>query len=543
MNRSVTASAGARLLDSLDPEQRIAVESRAGALFVLAGPGSGKTRTLTARIVHLLERRQVPSHQIACFVFSRAAAAEVRSRVVGAVGKSLAELLTVSTFHAFAVRVLRAASPAHLARVGWPEHKHWRVADEQEADETLRGMFDGPRIRLPEANQVGIQAVRRAATDHAAYGRWGRDAQWTLLDLWWERLAEVGLVTHDRLVPAALDAIRDDQDAARVVEQLRFVLVDEAQDLTYQEHRLATLRGEVTLVGDPRQAIFGWRGATVFHEMLADAAVGEDARTNLAHLARSYRCRGAVAQHANTVAAMLKDGARPIEPAPGASTVVHGLGRARLRAIVWEYVTTHGAGEVAVLCRTNREAETAAAELGDLAQLIRREPDEALRTGIAALRLQVNPNDNAAGRIVLKALAVTDEQILRLEEKAGAARSLWSQARADGIPGTETPMLAVDATALAALDRELGEGWERSMEYAEALDLLSDRQEADAIAQARVDGKVVVATIHASKGKEWTAVVLLTSRDWPGPRPRPEEIRTLFVASTRARAHLAIVEE
>ena len=62
------------------------------------------------------------------------------------------------------------------------------------------------------------------------------------------------------------------------------------------------------------------------------------------------------------------------------------------------------------------------------------------------------------------------------------------------------------------------------------------------IAEAAGAGKVAVATVHAAKGREWDAVVLLTSRDWPGPRPRPEELRVAFVAATRARRHLVILE-
>jgi len=554
----VTLAPASTLLASLDARQREAVESRARTLLVIAGPGMGKSRVITARIVHLLEERQVPSHQVACFVFSRSAAAEVRARVVAAVGEDLAAMLTVSTFHGFALRVLRAASPEHLAGVRWPASP-WRVADEVEADEVLRGLFHGPEAR-PEARRTGIQAVRAASSIHASTGRWGQGRQWDVLRLWWARLADRRLVPHDRLVPAALHAIENDDRARRLVQDLRFVLIDEAQDLTPSEWNLATAPERcdsdlcVTAVGDPRQAIFGWRGATFFPDWLDSLRNGPLPRgTELVLLERSYRCREAIAAFANDLSRVLRVGA-PITPVPGASSLVQGLPGARLRETVLGSAARFGPANVAVLARTNLECARIASELGpDIAVLIRREEDDALRVGTAALRLVADPSDNAAARLLLGALGWPEERVRTAETAAGAARGLWEEAgrlvlaeTPPGLPWDAStcwhPLTPAPSYAVLALREALGDGWE-DRPAADLLAELSERQEADQFAAAARAGRVPVATAHAAKGREWDAVVLATSADWPGPRPKPDELRVLFVAATRARCALAVLEE
>lgn len=544
----MTTAPASTLLASLDEYQRAAVESRAPLLFVLAGPGSGKSRTITARVVHLIEQRQVPSHQILVLVFSRAAAAEIRARVVAAVGAELAAMLTVTTFHAWALRLLRACSPEYLRAHRWPESP-WRVADDEEAEQVLRGLFQGPEAR-PEAAKTGIGAVRAASCIHAANGRWGHGPQWVVLDLWWKRLAEQRLVTHDRLLPAAWEASGDDPGAVRLVEDLRFVLVDEAQDMTLLESMIARFRGtstvgfpSVTMVGDLRQGIFGWRGATAFQDVLQ----GYRDPGRVHYLPRSYRCTAQIASYANGIGAATGVMAAPIEPAPGASMLHQGIEASRLRAVVWEQVTLHGAGNVAVLCRTNHEAARAAAEIGDLARLIRRAPSEDLRRAVAAVRLEADPNDMAALSLLTDRLGPAGDGadfLRRVEAQAGWQSSIWSVALdLAGLDASALPTDLLTEDEVNALGDAVGEWEPLETPSRDLLDTLADRQEADQFAEASADGKVAVSTIHAAKGREWESVVLLTSRDWPGPRPRPDELKVLFVGATRASASLTVLEE
>lgn len=533
---TTSATTADALLASLDPEQRAAAESRALRLFVLAGPGSGKSRTLTARIVHLLQVRQVPSHCLVAFAFTRAAAATIRGRVVEAVGPDLAALLTVTTFHGFACSVLRRASRETLAARQWPTEP-WRVADEEEAEEALRGLFRGPRSR-PEAKRTGINAVREASMIHAAYRRWGTGPQWELLKTWWRRLADQGLVHPDRLLPAAA-AVLERQDERARYDEVRHVLIDEGQDLTRAEWEMATSLGAeppaVCVVADERQAIFGWRGATALPDLIEEA--GPDG--SLVPLSRSYRCSAAVAAYANQIGDALRTSSAQIRPVDGEPGLVEqGMGVEQLRTVVGLLAGRYGPGNVAVLARTNRECEDAASVIGlGVSRLIRRDPDEDLRVGIALMRLYERPTDNAAARVVLVNLGVLD--LDGLASRAGAARGLWEQALAEGRVESWEDAWEACGPAVRAVAAATGTD---ASNPREALDALADLQDADQFAEAAGAGKVAVATVHAAKGREWDAVVLLTSRDWPGPRPRPEELRVAFVAATRARRHLVILE-
>ena len=93
---------------ALTGEQRAAVTHGAGALLVFAGPGSGKTRTLTARIAHLLDSGRVGPREILALTFTVRAAEEMRVRLVGLIGHDRATAVTIATFHALGARMLRS---------------------------------------------------------------------------------------------------------------------------------------------------------------------------------------------------------------------------------------------------------------------------------------------------------------------------------------------------------------------------------------------------------------------------------------------------
>src|SRR5690606_4486103 len=94
-------------LDGLNPEQRIAAETINGPVLILAGAGSGKTRTVTYRIAHMLENLKIPGNQILAVSFTNKAAAEMKERVAHLVGPKARKGVTLSTFHSLGIRILR----------------------------------------------------------------------------------------------------------------------------------------------------------------------------------------------------------------------------------------------------------------------------------------------------------------------------------------------------------------------------------------------------------------------------------------------------
>lgn len=253
---------------SLTDEQRAVAESDEGTTLCLASPGSGKTLVVAARIAHLIERGARPD-EIRCFVFTRAAAADIRSRVDRFCGRAVGERVDVCTFHEFAARALKGAT----------------IATDAESEAALRSLYAGP---LRRAKVPTITAMKRSIRHFEATGIFPAGTD-DAADIVRDRLTRCGLVPLWSLIPTIGE-----------VDQVQHVLVDEAQDCTPLEGRIAVASlaggGSLTVVGDERQAIHGWRGADMraaFSTVDFGAALP---------LAQSFRFGQEIADFANEIA-------------------------------------------------------------------------------------------------------------------------------------------------------------------------------------------------------------------------------------------------
>ncbi|MDT3399533.1 UvrD-helicase domain-containing protein, partial [Streptomyces sp. B1866] len=263
------------LLDGLDPEQRAAAETPGGPLLIIAGPGTGKTRTLTHRVAHLVTERGVPPEQCLAITFTRRAAEEMAERMA-ALAPAHAPRLTIATFHSLGRILLREQHERAGLRPDFgiaDQAQQLAVAAEATGDERrARRLLDA----LTRLRRGGGAPDPEAAEAAERYTR---------------VLRERGLVDFDDLITLPVALLESDPDlAAAYRERYQWISVDEYQDVDEQQYRLlrrlAPPDGDLTAIGDPDQAIYRFRGADVgfFLRFQEDFPA---ART--VHLTRNYR--------------------------------------------------------------------------------------------------------------------------------------------------------------------------------------------------------------------------------------------------------------
>lgn len=234
----------------LNPAQEAAVRAAEPTVAVCAGPGTGKTHTLVDRVLWLLDRG-VPPGSVTAVTFTNRAAAELRSRLEGALGKRLARSVTVGTFHSICLDLLRREGPVRLA-----------AGSEalELAGEVLRELSDrhSPRALLQEVsrhkNGLAVDPELEAAV--ARYN---------------QALEQLELLDFDDLL---LTVLRRWAHTPPRLRRFDHLLVDEFQDCSPVQYRLvlAWSRKSLFVIGDPDQSIYGFRGASgdCFAQLAAD---------------------------------------------------------------------------------------------------------------------------------------------------------------------------------------------------------------------------------------------------------------------------------
>jgi DNA helicase-2/ATP-dependent DNA helicase PcrA len=403
----------------LNPQQRAAVEHGEGPLLVLAGAGSGKTRVITERIARLL-RSGVPADAILAVTFTNKAANEMRERIGSTVGREAASGIWLSTFHRFGVRFVRAE--AKELGLG----SRFTVFDqgdslgvvrellrtESTAERRLDAQAILSRISLWKNAMVPPREVRPRADE---YDRAAAD----IYESYEATLADMHAVDFDDLLLKPVRLLRE-RPGIRSKWRSRFehVLVDEFQDTNIAQLELVRLlaneRGNVCVVGDDDQSIYGWRGACVdnildFERHFPGASV--------AKLEQNYRSRAAILNVAN--AAIEKSKKRPF--AKVLKPVREGGTRVRLCAfrepadeakfVASEIRALRKDGtdpsEIAVLYRSGSQAKLLEEELriaglpyrvfGGTKFFDRKE----IKDGVAYLRVALNPRDELSLRRIV----------------------------------------------------------------------------------------------------------------------------------------------
>ncbi|MFG6516388.1 ATP-dependent helicase [Sulfitobacter sp. 1A13496] len=257
-------------LEGLNPAQRAAVETLDGPVLMLAGAGTGKTRALTARIVHLLNTGRARPHEVLAVTFTNKAAREMKNRVGQMLGQQVEGMPWLGTFHAICVKLLRR----HAELVGLKSN--FTILDTDDQLRLLKQLVAAEGIddkRWPARMLAGIIDgwKNRALTpdkipsaDAGAYNHRGPE----IYAKYQRRLIELNATDFGDLLLHMVTIFQAHPDVlAQYQRWFKYILVDEYQDTNVAQYLwlrlLAQGHKNICCVGDDDQSIYGWRGAEV----------------------------------------------------------------------------------------------------------------------------------------------------------------------------------------------------------------------------------------------------------------------------------------
>lgn len=537
-------------LDQLDEDQRVAATAPRGPVCILAGAGTGKTRTITYRIAHLIDQGFVVPQKVLAVTFTSRAAGEMRDRLrtMGIGG------VQARTFHAAALRQLRYFWPQVAGDLPWTliDNKFPLVAratrtvglePDKELVRDLLGEIEWAKASLitPEGYAGAIEnsyreppaAAEKVAAVYKRYEEAKTSPEGMALDFDDLLLHVAGALEN---APAVAEEFRN---------QYQTFVVDEYQDVTPLQQRVLEgwlgQRDDLTVVGDANQTIYSFTGATPDYLLNFSRTYPHG---TVVKLQRDYRSTREVTDLANTVISKATgreagtrlelQGMRDPGPEPTFASYPDEPSEARDVAAQIKKLIAAGtpAREIAVLYRINAQSavfEQALSDAGVVYQVrggegffTRPEIREAINVLVSATRRNDLPDDPVA---VAKA-AFAPLGLSATEPEGARQRERWQTLNAL-VELIADIVRTGEATNLPGV-------------------LGSLRQRAEAKQPPAVDG-VTLASLHAAKGLEWDAVFLagLVEKTLPishaikaGDDQIEEERRLFYVGITRAREHL-----
>ncbi len=526
---------GSDALRGLDADQRAAAVIVDGPLVIIAGPGSGKTRTLTQRIVHLVAECGVAAGHCLAITFTRRAAAEMRERLRTSVGERASEI-SVHTFHSLGLALLRE----HAGAAGL--QRGFRIAGEDERAAALAAALAVP---LPRAQSL-LRAISKAERSEIVADGEVAQARATYQHI----LAANNWGDFDDCIGLAVRLLENNADiAACVREKFPFVSVDEFQDVDARQYRLLTLiapppGGNLCVIGDPHQAIYGFRGAdaSCFDRFRSDY---QGAAT--VALKRNYRSSGTIiAASVQVIAAKTAEPIAEIVRGMHERITIHAAPTERAEAefIVATIEQAIGGHNFFSIDSGRAGREHVALSFTDFAVLYRTEAQAAALTeALARSGIPFRKHSHAAlgeepaVRALLGALdtinAADHDLATRLKN---AAQKLASETK-------ETAAIDLALQRLLPLTATCGGDLSRFLDQV-ALAHDADFRDADA------DG-VSLLTLHAAKGLEFGFVFIVGLEDgllplhWGSAESMTademaEERRLFYVGMTRAKDRLVL---
>ncbi len=295
-------------LSALNPQQRLAVETIKGPVLILAGAGTGKTRVITSRVAHLVEKGVSPGH-ILGVTFTNKAAREMQSRVsqmlprpARAPSDERPERPTICTFHSLCVRILRQ----HIERLGYK--RNFVIYDESDQLGAIKKILSQISAKGEKTDPAAILGLlsryRNGGSRAAAFADPSVAATAEHVRTRYESALRAGnAVDFDDLILLTLRLFQEHPDALESCRaRYRYVMVDEYQDTNAAQftlvHLLTREHRNLCVVGDDDQSIYGWRGAEIANLLDMEKHYPE---VKVIKLEQNYRSTTTILQAANAV--------------------------------------------------------------------------------------------------------------------------------------------------------------------------------------------------------------------------------------------------
>jgi len=438
-------------LAGLNPAQREAVLHFEGPMLVLAGAGSGKTRVLTTRIARLIEHHGVDPSRILSVTFTNKAAGEMRDRIARLLGEEPRGMWS-GTFHAIGARILRS-SAHHVGRTS-----SFTIYDEDDSLGVVKRIMEREGVPQkqysPKVIASLISDAKNALVPAAEYESLAMDpVSRTAAKIYKQlepTLRAANAVTFDDLLVLPVEIFRKDETTlARYRDRFQFILVDEYQDTNRAQFQfiklLGSAHGNVVVVGDDDQSIYGWRGADIRNILDFEK---EFTAAKLVRLEDNYRstpdilhvANAAITQNIGRKGKTLRATREAGEPV----TLLAALDERDEADFILEEIKARrhrddrGFNEFAVLYRTNAQSRALEDALrreaipyrlvGSVRFYDRRE----IRDLMAYLKLIANPSDEEAFRraIAVPKRGIGDSSVDTLAARARDARVSLSEVAA-----------------------------------------------------------------------------------------------------------------
>ena len=255
------------LLEKLNDKQKEAASQIDGSILILAGAGSGKTRTITYRIAHMIENVEISPYSILAVTFTNKAAKEMRERVEELVG-DIAKACTISTFHSFGMRLLRM----YAKEVGY--NSNFTIYDTDDQKRMVKAILKGQNlslngVKLTERDIVSmISKIKEQIKTLDEYSVMNKQIV-EVYDKYNRVLLESNAMDFSDILLNTYKLLQKPEILEKVQNKYKYIMIDEYQDTNNLQYKIIDLiarkSSNLCVVGDENQSIYGFRGANILN--------------------------------------------------------------------------------------------------------------------------------------------------------------------------------------------------------------------------------------------------------------------------------------